>query len=144
MDNFIIDCSAKGKENLQSLMDVAFSLNAPGKKAVAFQELRLSKKDSYGNVAHEEDPNGVLTFIFLWHESGGGNKLPVKMTSKIATETVWTWLESVEDKDRAEHLGDFDVGESKAFRVFTDFWGHVNRNHYAIIAIQPIWAWSGK
>jgi len=141
MDNFVMNCKAEYIEDLRRLLKVAFSVNAPGGKTSGFKEVRLLENE---DGRHVKDEDGILSFVLFWSNSSGADKFPVKMDADSVTETVWAWLENVKDQDRAESCDDLDVWEDEAFRVFTDFWGHVDGDSYAIVAVQPIWAWAGK
>ena len=62
---------------------------------------------------------------------------------------IWGWLRNQGTNDFElgsweKGLTDFDGSLGEGFRIFTQDWGHLLSNPYAIFAAKPIYAWYGK
>jgi len=119
-DNFFFDLHCTPM--LPSL-EIAFS-NAPGKKATHY------KKDTEKN-----------RLILAWHESPGYSELLAPVTAETAEPMVKEWLkEQAVYGSQPDHDGD----NGRSWRIYCESWGHVEHNHYAFVAIEPLWAEYGK
>ena len=125
MNNGIIDIRAQTKREFDLSLELIFT----HQKATHY----LDHKD-YG-------------LIFFWNKDRIKDQeaiqLPFGMFSKQAAEMAWGWLENQKDERFKEYI-DMDGSLTRAFRVFNENWTHVAGSHYAICAVQPIWAWHGK
>ena len=146
MDNRTIDVTSEGGEHLAMAIRIAFA-NAPGGKATHYRIVKLKDKISYyGEPTSRhyenlvEDPEGDPTLILLWHEGRNAIALPYPLEVDEAIAFVSGWLKNVDRGHQPDHDGDNGHG----WRVFTEAWGHVAGEHYAIVGVQPAWAMYGK
>ncbi len=88
---------------------------------------------------------GRNALVLMWHEETVGGvtaqKLPVPLDADGAYAVVQSWLKAADYKDPPD---DDDISSSKGYRLYCDFWGHVENFQYAVIGIVPAWAMSGK
>ena len=127
MDNFAFDVQAEGRESLESLLTVAFANNAPGGDAWGWKELK--------------DGTGIF---LVWSETRDAFRFPCRLSAHDCAKLVQKWLEACPKEKRLNDPGDFDGSVGNAFRLYVEDWGHVDGDHYAIVAIQATWAWYGK
>jgi hypothetical protein len=146
MDNRTVDIVSEGKKALQHAIGIIWS-NAPGGKATHYKIAKYEEKvDYYGTptsrhiVSTKESIDGVLTLILFWHAEKDAIALPYPLTEDEAVNFIDGWLTKVEYEGQPDHDGD----NGKGWRVFTEQWGHVAGNHYAIVGVQPVWAMYGK
>lgn len=130
MDNMRISVQSEGR----NAFDLAVKLFFTGK----YDKGEPTKKATH----YIEDPE--KGFIFLWSEDKYNNssKLPVALDWKGAADLAWTWLEQQPESAYKDYL-DHDGSDGHGFRVYNEAWGHV-KSHYALFAVEPIWAWYGK
>jgi|SRR5215217_2914858 len=97
------------------------------------------EKHGYKNLT--ESPEGQPTLVFLWSKEEGSLPLAYPLDLAGATEFANGWLKH---NNPAGGTPDHDGSYGPAWRVFTDFWGHVGPYRYSICAVQPTYAWFGK
>lgn len=151
MDNRQIDVTSEGLESLGKALELIWP-SAAGGKATHYIQSKFKEEVSYyqnkkGLTTHHysklvEDQKGTDTLILLWSQSGDkrDQKLPFPLKLEDAKSFVSGWLDSL----NWGHEPDHDGSNGKGWRVFTEAWGHVAGNHYAIVAVQPAWAMYGK
>lgn len=88
----------------------------------------------------KEDVEELPTLILSWFADKADNKMPYKMPLSETVDLVWGWLEAGPWPDQPDH----DGSNGKGWFAFTDFWGHVGEDHYAVIGFQRCWALYGK
>lgn len=154
MDNQTVDIVSEGAAGIGHVLAAIWPAAAAGGKATHYkigkyrEEIRYCCRDKdgvhYGNHYTNliQDPEkGRDTMILLWHEEGKDCvKLPFPLAADKAAMFIADWLESLVYGRQPDHDGD----NGKGWRLFTEGWGHVAGNHYAIIAAQPAWAMYGK
>lgn len=84
-------------------------------------------------------------FVLYWAPDSYGMgykviELPYRMNMEQAAELAWGWLNSVPYPDEPDN----DCSNHKGFRIYNEDWGHVAKDHYAFLAIQPQWIMYGK
>jgi hypothetical protein len=138
MDNFHIDVTSDKLKDLEAALIIAIR-NTPGAKATHFKVSSVFKKTLDETI---EEAKSAL--ILCWYETAGSSKLPYSLTEKNIFTFVENWL-SEQDKENYMDWEDMD-GECspKAFRIFNQYWGHINEDPYSFIAITPTYAWYGK
>lgn len=145
MDNFHIDILAEGEETLLEALVIAFRHNAPGGTATHWASLDTKFE---GVEWHERDKPGPTrpTLVFYWSDPSLKEATEILMYVKPreAATMVIAWMDTLVKKDKFPPQPDHDGSNSRGFRVFCEQWGHVNDNHYAIVAVQPTWAMYGK
>ena len=62
------------------------------------------------------------------------------MTLEQAADFAVGWLEHADYGREPDHGGD----NGKGWRLYCEDWGHVDHDHYAFAAVQPVWAMYGK
>lgn len=133
MDNFSMDVTADSEQTLRELLSIAFRHNCPGGKASHWTE-----------IGRMNDQVLCRVLVFLWHEEKREgeevHKLPVPLDADGAAEIAIRWLDETDRGNEPDH----DGSNSEGFRVYCDFWGHVETFHYAVVGIVPIWAMHGK
>lgn len=137
MDNFQMDVTAEDRKTLLQLLEIAFRHNCPGGKASHWAEIDTVFEDGWSG----SQPRKVL--ILYWSPPESDQKairLPSACDAIKASNYVEDWLDAVDYGPEPDHDGD----NGKGFRLFCDFWGHVNGSHYSIIGISPAWAMYGK
>ena len=153
MDNFRIDVTSEGREHFDAAMKMAFS-SAPGGTAVA---IAVHSKIGLVLYWHAEKPARLKQQV-PWSSQHTGEQraemerlaeaeavavapLPFPLTATAAADYVWHWLTTAAGYGRAP---DHDGDNEKGWRVYNEQWGHVAGNHYAFVAVQPVWAMYGK
>lgn len=152
MDNLSIKITAEGAKALAHAIAIIWS-NAPGGKATHYAELRVREKTSYYTdkdgkpyrhhtewVPAGPDEKGTPCLVLYWHESSNQLKLPFPLDADGAVSFIHSWLKNADYGGEPDHDGD----NGRGFYMFTDYWGHVCGNHYAIVGIMPEWAMYGK
>lgn len=127
MDNRELTVVSEGHENLRHALAIAWQ-GAPGAKATHYRVV--------------PDATGIPTLILLWHEEREALPLPFTLDAEAAAEFVRHWLH--EQKTPPCPIRPFDGSTGKAFRVFTEDWGHVFGHTYAVVGVQPAIALYGK
>ena len=144
MDNRTIDVVSEG--DISTAIKLIWA-NAAGGKASHYKIVNLKENIKYygeptthhfGNII--EDKEGDTTLILLWHDEKEAEKLPFPLDFEGAVSFIKGWLEQVDYGKKPDIDGDC----GKGWRVFTEGWGHVAGHHYAIVAVQPIYAMYGK
>lgn len=113
-----------------------------------FDTLRSSRVFEDADVrvesCHKPDPKGIQTLVLYWSEEKDTLALPFPLKSAAAAyQFVQAWLDDVDYEDDC-YSNDGDVSRGKGWRTFNESWGHVLNSPYAIVAVQPYWAWYGK
>lgn len=146
MDNRTIDVVSEGNKDLEMALSIIWN-NCPGGKATHYKMMKLKEEyQYYGTPTNNhyknlnEDPEGTDTMILLWHEEKGALELPYALELEDAIHFVKGWLKKITYGAEPDHDGD----NGKGWRVFTEQWGHVANHSYAIVGIQPKWAYYGK
>ena len=120
MDNFRFDMTSEGSETLKAALAL---FNPPGRKVTGYSE----------------EPGKKL--VFYWsNTSPRATKLPFPMTLEQAADFAIGWLEHADYGREPDHDGD----NGKGWRLYCEDWGHVDHDHYAFAAVQPVWAMYGK
>ena len=123
MDNRVIDIRSEGREAFDMAVRLLFD-NAPGGKAESYY------KNEKG-------------LVFRWKDGDGSTALVCPMGWKETADLAWAWMESVPERDRGDFC-DHDGDNGHGFHVYCEAWGHIGDDHYAFMAVRPIWAWYGK
>lgn len=143
MDNFQIDVVAEGEKTLVELFEIAFRHNSAGGTAVAWNEVEIPFK----GVEYLGDTSPTRpTLVFYWHyeEKEKTVRLPSPISPTLAARFAMEWISELKRVKRLPNEPDIDGSVGHGFRVFTEDWGHVQNNGYAIIAVQFVWATYGK
>lgn len=93
--------------------------------------------------------------VMDWHAGEGSTRNGCKVSSSsfgLSVKSMYVlaleWLQSEESKAvRLEGWAadvDNDGHNSMGWRVYTEDWGHVDDDHYAICAVTPCYLWHGK
>lgn len=168
MDNRTFDIIAEGDEDLKLAIRLALRSSVFDKpRATHYKVLKLAAKTSYyvrpvvttedagranvkiadvALIAHHtthtvEIPKGTDTLIFLSQDERDAIKLPYPMDGEQMFEFARGWLKQGATWTREP---DHDGDNGRGFRVFAEDWGHVAGHHYALLAVQPVWALYGK
>lgn len=80
---------------------------------------------------------------FAWHEAAGEGFVPfvTPVGADQAEDIVQNWCREVAAYDTEP---DNDGHSSRSWRIYCDYWGFVDGNHYAFAAVEPYWAEYGK
>lgn len=133
-DNFHFDMTGVP---LADALKIAFC-GSPGNKAVGWSVLDADDTETVeGQHGHTSSRKRLVLF---WHESGGGTPLPAPMDAEAAIPFIKAWLAEADYGKQPDHDGD----NGKGWRIYNEAWGHVARNHYAFVAIEPEWIMYGK
>lgn len=119
MDNFRLDATSQGLDNLERCMKV----------------IVLGHRKAIGYEVNKE--KGLILF---WAEHERATPLPFGLDAKGAAEFMMHWLEEADYGSEPDHDGD----NGKGWRVYSEGWGHVDDLWQAHVAIQPVWAMYGK
>lgn len=119
MDNFHFDISARQK--LREWLRLAFN----GHQATHWKV----EKTGGGN-------NRLLLGQNVPSDKTGWNQLVGPSDADLMATTVQSWL----DKQDRGSSPDIDGSIGPAFRIYNEEFGGVGDDHYAFIAIEPIWA----
>lgn len=141
MDNFIIDIRAEGIETLRMAMEIAFAMNSPGKKVLSYAIMPPKEKEEhYFNSRTTE----LKALVLRWTDDPSSSKIAVNLPFKLdvagATDFAARWLAEQDYGPEPDH----DGSNHKGWRMFTEDWGHVFHDRYAVCGIVPCWAWYGK
>ena len=132
-DNRVLNVNGETKEELLLAITLAFT-----------QDGRKTAK------AWKVEPDHGL--VFYWWENKDAHPFPVPLDANGICEIAWQWLQSDEGKsvpseNKLDHWFkdlNHDGSNIKGWRAYTEDWGHVNRNTYAIVAIHRSYLWLGK
>lgn len=167
MNNRILDVNGLGRPMLQSVLKIAIHQHrgcyGDGERDWDSQESRDRHKFS----SWMKHPTKGL--ILGWHASNGLIELPTSLGPEGILPIVWEYLQSNEaeaclqaaaaaedkrghDKFRdgpkttswSRNYRDGDVETTAGWQVYTEDWGHVGNNHYAICAVRKAYLWYGK
>lgn len=138
MDNRIFNVNGAGKEMLADTL------------RLALWQQRGGYADQRGGKAEGYMVSPTHGLILMWHVSptNGGHKFIAPLGAEPLAEMIMEWLKTEEARSIA--LGDWeedidqDGHNSKGWRVYCEDWGHVDGNHYAIVAVKPVYLWHGK
>jgi hypothetical protein len=115
---------------------------------VALSNVKHVHIHHFENTILAEEGDGVPTLVLLWHAGDFDDKkvqkLPFKLNLQQSIDFCQGWLDSLDYNKALKKTWSSDVWHHNGFRAFTDYWGHVIDNHYAIVGIQPEWALYGK
>lgn len=129
MDNRLFSVNGEGQEMLERTLALAFEQQGPNTAAKAYLV----------------DPKKGM--ILLWYHDKGSTAFPAPLNPKQTAALVWAWLgtEPKIEQERWEkaYIGG-DVWSEPGWRVYCEDWGHVGDNHYAIVAVKPVFLWAGK
>lgn len=119
------------------------------------QALRYALTDEYGSF--QSPSHYELTcdkgLILYWGKSNYAKdniiKFPFKQSFELTLQFCKAFLSDDDTWSQStfnqwEKAIDLDGSLSKGFRIYTEDWGQVNNNDYAICAIKPCWLWYGK
>lgn len=123
MDNFRLSVGSEGEGHFKAALRLAFD-HSPGQKATHY---RVTKE--YGLIFYWTDP-----------KKEDVKELPYVMDYDAAVSFAWNWLKTADYGHEPDHDGDNGEG----FLIFNEDWGHVDHDHYAFVAIKPMWAMYGK
>ena len=113
-------------------------------------DLGLACTGTYRIVGWKVDPKkGLLLYKSLPENDSDVHPFITPMTGKELAPTVLAWLESspedaMELGEDDEPLEDDDVGMEVMWRVYTEDWGHVNRDWRVCLAVTPSYGYIGK
>lgn len=131
MDNKLLDINGQSKELLAKALEIAFAQEG-GKlqKVVAF-----IKSPTHG-------------LILCWAKDSESIPLISPLTHSEILDMVWAYLQTDEAKevhkeDWEVDPNDGDVSITDGWRIYTEEWGHVNNNQFAICAIKHVYLWWG-
>lgn len=125
MDNRVISIRSEGREAFDMAVRLLFD-NAPSGKASSFYK------------------NKEKGLVIRWGTvQPDATALVCSMGWKEVADMAWTWMLSVPDEERGDRC-DHDGSDGKGFHVYCEDWGHVGGDHFAFMAVRPIWAWCGK
>jgi hypothetical protein len=130
MDNMHISIQSEGR----AAFDLAVKL---------FFTSKYDRGEPDKKVTHYIDDHDK-GFILLWSEDihNKSIKLPVPLSWKPAADLAWEWLIQQPESQYKQYC-DHDGSNGHGFRIYNENWGHV-KSHYALFAVEPIWAWYGK
>lgn len=122
MDNFHIDITARGRDNLERILDVVLMSNTP---------THWCSHPDKGTIYFWSKPDRVPEGILVY------GLFPEWATAKAWADDVNTWL-SIEDYGPQP---DLDGSCSKGFRVYNEHYGRIDGfSNYSFLAIKPEWA----
>lgn len=123
MDNFHIDVTSEGLENLDLALKLGFSKNS---KATHFVKTK----------------NELILFWTDTEISKTVTPLPIEMGAEQIIGIIGGWLKSEADYGNKPDI-DGDCG--RGFRISNDQWGHVKPYGWqAFLRIEPAWTLYGK
>lgn len=147
MDNRTIDVVSRGHGDLKAALSIAWRNTDSGSaeyfRVAEFVEdvSYLGAPVNYHVTELREDPKGVSTLILSWGDvTPEKHLLPYPLDEGGALSFIEGWLRICKFPDESDIDGDCEKG----WRLFTECWGHVAGDHYAIVAVQPVWALLGK
>lgn len=93
--------------------------------------------------------------ILRWHDASSSNgkatnfMIPRMTPDTGLVDSVWAWLvEAQKDEKRYDNAdaGSLygEVSQHKGWLVYTEDWGHVDDDFYALVAVKPYHLWFGK
>lgn len=154
MDNFRFDMTAEGVGSLASAMKLVFQIRGcegsnprGGKRGVthyAIRPVKEGQKAPDGKWLYNCEPR-PLRLVFFNHydikkEDGDKTTLPFKLDADGASDFARRWLEEADYGREPDH----DGSNGKGWRIYNEGWGHVDNDHYGVIAVTPVWAMYGK
>lgn len=78
---------------------------------------------------------------------GGKTPFPTPLQAEQVADMSFSWLRSPEAKtvpcEGWDANADHDGTNEPGWRVYTEEWGFVDGEHYAV-AVRPVWLWYGK
>lgn len=118
MDNFQFDMTSQGADTLKAALSL---FNPPGRRVEGYS---ADKKK----------------LVLYWGDSPRATKLPFPMSLDEAADFAAGWLKHADYGREPDHDGD----NGKGWRLYCEGWGHVDGDHCAFAAVQPVWAMYGK
>lgn len=133
MDNAVFNVNGYGREMLVQAIKLLFLQRG------------FNERSSVSSWSVDNE-RGIILY---WHNAGkDSTPFPVKLSAEGAASAVWDWLQSAAADDIQlkgwDKDADLDGSTSKGWRVYSEDWGHVGRDAYAICAITPAYMWHGK
>lgn len=113
MDNFRLNITYEGKEELQKSMEIAF---------------RGYKAEAYAIIPKK----GMAFFCYIPNNCNNIVKLPFKMDAKTAADFAFNWLKEVEYGREPDH----DGSNGKGWRLYTEGYSLDG----SICVVTPEWA----
>lgn len=151
MDNFRIDITSEGQEQLAAAMSLAFgrfrqavgyAIREPvAAERYAFDDDDLQKK--HGWMLKEKSSASPKRLVFYWSDYQNREDvvaLPFKMDAAGAADFATRWLAELDYGKQPDHDGD----NEKGWRLYCEGWGHVDGDSSAFVAVAPAWAMYGK
>lgn len=122
MDNFRLDITSRGKENLKLA-------------------LRLTQRGMVtGYSLGEASVAGRKRLVLYWAPSERAIPFPCALTIEQAAEIAAAWLDSSDYGSEPQH----DGSNSKGFRLYCEAWAQIGDDWSAFAAVEPAWALHGK
>ena len=90
-------------------------------------------------VAWRIDKDGKRLILY-WAEHESATKLPAPLGGDAVETFVRSWLESVDYGQRP----DIDGSTARGWRIYNEYWGHIDHQWQAFVAIEPTWLEYGK
>lgn len=112
--------------DLELSLQIAFS-TAAGKKAWGYKSTSERLTFAWNINAMGRD-RGFVPFV-------------TPITWEQAVQIVKDWCSQVADYGQEP---DCDGSVSKSWRIYCDYWGHIDHNPYTFAAVEPYWAEYGK
>lgn len=106
-----------------------------------------------GNLATHYFIHKDFGLVLLWNEDSVSlsDAVVVKPLPPMSVDDfVMGWIKQTKPEDFSTQDGwdkkydDSDVSNRKGFRMYNEDWGHVAGSFYGIVAIKPVYMWSGK
>jgi hypothetical protein len=147
MDNRSFEILSEGSNDLLLALKLS-GLKEGSSSIFGYKIVSLSRHSKAGepgadhrNSRHTiDDERGVPTMVLYAHLGSEITAFPSPLNLQGAALAIESWLSCVPRVRDTSSASDVD----KAWRVFTDDWGHVAGDNRACVAIQPAWALYGK
>lgn len=153
MDNFRFDMTSEGDAALVAAMALVWSATGnegEGPQARHRGATHYAVREAVAAVKNAEKPyldkpGKPLRMVFFNHYSkpdhpGDKVALPFRLDAKGAADFARRWLAEADYGREPDHDGD----NKRGWRAYNEGWGHVDEDHYSIIAVAPSWAMYGK
>jgi hypothetical protein len=134
-DNFHFDLTGVP---LDKSLEIAF-MGAPGNRTYGWAEIPVDPT----NKSHEAVWGASKTgkrLVFYWSTTVNMNPFPAPLSYEDVVPFVKAWLKAADYGQQPDQDGD----NGKGCRVYNEAWGHVAGDHYAFVAIEPVWLMYGK
>lgn len=123
-DNRYFDVNGESEEELALCLQLVLLLE----EKASFVGFRISKE--LGVVLYDTPSSKMMPFL---------SPTP----AKEAAFAVFQWLRLQPNSEFAE-WGSHDGDNARGWRVHMDFWGGVDKDSDAVVAVKPTWLWLGK